>query len=104
MIIDFVFEALGNKTNLLYIAFSLLGLHINFTIVNKILKSENPASHLYAIITSLALPLFHFYVFNFGRIPFVDIYIDNNIPLYYISFGLAWLSSLPYIIARKLHS
>lgn len=97
-------ESLKNKINFLYVVFSLFGLHINFLILKKLLKSVELMPHFYAILVSLTLPFFHFYVFNFGIIPFWDIDISNNIPLYYISFGLAWLSSLPYIIARRLYT
>lgn len=101
---EFITEALGSKLNLLYISLSLLGLHINFTIVKELLKSKNLMYHFHAITISLILPFFHFYVFNFGRIPFWNIELDDNTSLYYISFGLAWVSSLPYIIARKLYT
>jgi hypothetical protein len=104
ILMEVIIEAAGYKLNILYIALSCLGLHINFTVVKILLKSKKTTHHFYAITTSTILPFFHFYVFNFGRIPFWDIDLGNNIPLYYISFGLAWISSLPYIIARKLYS
>ncbi|WET42283.1 hypothetical protein [Citrobacter enshiensis] len=104
MSILILIESLSNKINFLYVAFSLFGLHVNFLIVKKLLTSEELMPHFYAILTSLVLPFFHFYVFHFGVIPFIDIELNDNIPLYYISFGLAWLSGLPYIIARRLYT
>ena len=99
-----IIESLNNKINLLYIVFSLLGLHINFIILKKILTPEESMNNVYALLISLVLPFFHFYVFHFGVIPFLDIELNDNIPLYYISFGLAWLSGFPYIIARRLYT
>lgn len=93
-----------NKVNFLYVALSSFGLYINFIILRKILTPEESMQNFYALLTSLVLPFFHFYVFNFGVIPFIDVELNDNIPLYYISFGLAWLSALPYIVARRLYT
>jgi hypothetical protein len=102
MAIDIISNIFTVKLNFLYVAFSLLGMHINFTIIKKLFHSKEPACHFQSIVISLLLPLSHFYVFNFGRIPFLNIDIGGNTPLYYASFVLAWVSSLPYIIARRL--
>lgn len=97
-----VVEAFSNKTNLIYVLLSLFGLHINFVSLKKLLHSENLIHHLYAIATSMILPVFHLYIFNFGIIPFLDIDISGNISLYYISFS--FISLFPYIIARRLYT
>ncbi|WET42284.1 hypothetical protein [Citrobacter enshiensis] len=104
MSILIIIESLTIKVNLLYVVFSLFGLHVNFLILKKILTPEESMQNVYALLISLMLPFFHFYVFHFGVIPFIDIELNDNIPLYYISFGLAWLSGLPYIIARRLYT
>lgn len=95
---------LGNKINIIYFLLSLLGLYANFIILKRLLNSKEIMSHFYAIIISLILPFFHLYVFNFGVIPFVNIYLDDNVFLYYISFGLSLVSLIPYIITRRLYT
>lgn len=92
-----------DKTNFIYVLLSLLGMYINFNSLKKRLNPESPIHHIYTIVTSMILPVFHLYVFNFGIIPFLDIDISDNIPLYYISFGLSFLSLFPYIVARRLY-
>lgn len=97
-------ESLTNKINFLYVVFSLFGIHINFLIVKKLLNSPELMPHFYAIIISMILPFFHLYVFHFGMTPLLDINIGDNIPLYYISFGLSFISLFPYIVARRLYT
>lgn len=104
MSILIIIESLTIKVNLLYIEFSLFGLHVNFLIVKKFLTSVELMPHFYAILISLALPFSHLYVFHLGMIPFLDINIDDNISLYYTSFDLSFISLFPYIVARHLYT
>lgn len=99
-----VAEAFSNKINLIYVLLSLFGLHINFVSLKKLLHSENSIHHFYAVATSMILPVFHLYVFNFCIIPFLNIDISENITLYYISFSFRFISLFPYIIARRLYT
>lgn len=58
-------ESLTNKTNFLYVVFSLFGMHINFLIVKKLLNSPVLMPHFCAIIISMMLPFFSFICFSF---------------------------------------
>lgn len=50
---DIIIETLTSKLNLAYLFFSLLGLHINFIAVKKLLLTKETPKHVYAIITSM---------------------------------------------------
>lgn len=93
-----------NNLNFIYISLSLIGIYLDFLMVRRLLRTEPVLNHTFAVFISLILPVFHLYVFNFGEIPLLGIYLNDNIPLYYISFWLSLMSLLPYIIVRRLYT
>lgn len=104
MSIHMFIESLHNKINFFYLLFSLSGMYVNFISAKKLIISKDYMNRFYAIMTSLILPIFHLYVFHFDEIPFLNIDIRNNAPMYYTSIYLAYISALPFIIADRLYS
>ncbi len=104
MSVHMFIESLYNKINFFYVLFSLFGMHVNFISVKKLLVSRDYMYRFYAVMISLILPAFHLYVFHFDEIPFLNIDISSNVPMYYTSIYLAYISALPFIIADRLYS
>lgn len=102
MSIHMFIESLYNKVNFFYVLFSLFGMHVNFIIAKKLLASRDYTRRFYSIMISLILPAFHLYIFHFDEIPILNIDISNNVPMYYTSIYLAYVSALPFIIANRL--
>lgn len=87
-----------------YFVISLMVMYLNFISLKRLLLSEDIYSHFYAILISLVPALFHFYVLNYRKIPFIDTDISNNEPMIYLSLALGYLSALPYIVARRMYT
>ncbi len=104
MIFHMFIESLSNKMVFFYVLFSLFGMYVNFIGAKRLLVSKDYMARVYAVLISIILPIFHFYVFHFDKIPILDIDISNNIPMYYASFYLGYISTLPFIIAGRLSS
>ncbi|NHB87967.1 hypothetical protein C5471_09690 [Photorhabdus tasmaniensis] len=88
--------------NSAYVSLSLILLFPVYFCIKKLLTSPDFYPHLYAIILPLIFSAFHFYVFNFDSIPFLNVDIADNDFLHYYSFALGYLSCIPYIIARRI--
>lgn len=85
----------------LYITLSTAVLFILYPIIKKLANSNDNYSQFAAIAVASISPLFHFYVSNFDVIPIFKIDISNNEFLQYTSLFFGYLSSAPYIIARR---